>query len=363
MLKKSWYKLRDNVRFSYNKWRYDFKACALLNDFSFNKIKHIVVSKMDGKLGDSQVITPFFTEINKYFPEIKFSVLCSANVAPIYKQCLNITNTIVLPKKPQKDDLIKAVDAINNYGKCDLLVTTEPNFRARDFILEHLLKPTYTAGFEGRAACVNINLLQRNYGKHISNYFKDLLILGGISNPDMSYLPLITQESYVKLNSLLENKSIYGLAPYGASKHRKLSDKTIIDTLDYCLSLNENNYVCVLTVKEDRAILEKISPKYGQRLIVLPLDLNSLDLAFVISKLKVLISVDTANVHLACASKTPLFALYSGLDSDGIKRWGPFPLFQKARTFFIPQKLIESLTFDDFKQDLAKFLQTFNLSN
>ena len=145
-----------------------------------------------------------------------------------------------------------------NLGPCDLLVTTEPNFRARDFILESLLKPTYTAGFEGRADCVNINLLKRNLGKHISEYFKDLLILGGIKTPDMHYLPLTTKESSEKLAFLFNGKTVYGIAPYGASKHRKLSDKTIIDICDFTVERCVNAYLCPLVAPQDRFILETL---------------------------------------------------------------------------------------------------------
>ena len=348
---------KDKLRFAKNKFLYDFKASAELSSFNFESIKHIVVSKMDGKLGDSQVITPFFTQIRQHFPSIKFSVLCSENIAPIYLQCLNIDRVVILPKKPQKNDIKNAVKKIMNLGPCDLLITTEPNFRARDFILESLLKPTYTAGFEGRADCVNINLLKRNLGKHISEYFKDLLILGGIKTPDMHYLPLTTKESSEKLAFLFNGKTVYGIAPYGASKHRKLSDKTIIDICDFFLNFDANAYLCPLVAPQDRFILETLKNKYNERLIVLPEELNATDLAYAISRLKFLLSVDTANVHLACASNTSLFALYSGIDPDGIIRWGPAPWCKNAETFYKEKTLIENLDFEDFAQQLHNFIQ------
>ena len=61
---------KDKLRFAKNKFLYDFKASAELSSFNFESIKHIVVSKMDGKLGDSQVITPIFTQIRQHFPSI-----------------------------------------------------------------------------------------------------------------------------------------------------------------------------------------------------------------------------------------------------------------------------------------------------
>ena len=349
--------LKDKLRFAKNKFLYDFKASANLSSFNFESIKHIVISKMDGKLGDSQVITPFFTQIKQYYPSIKFSVLCSENIAPIYIQCLKIDSVVVLPKKPQTEDIKNAVEKISHLGPCDLLVTTEPNFRARDFILESLLKPTFTAGFESRADCVNINLLKRNFGKHISEYFKDLLILGGLKNPDMHYLPLITKESTDKLSLLFNDKTVYGIAPYGASKHRKLNDKTVTDICDFFLNFDRNAYLCLLVAPQDRSILESLKDKYHERLIILPKELNATDLAYAISRLQFLLSVDTANVHLACASDTPLFALYSGIDPDGIVRWGPAPWCKKATAFHKNGVLIEDLDFDDFAQELHKFMQ------
>lgn len=348
---------KDKLRFARNKFLYNFKAPAQLSDFNFASIKHIVVSKMDGKLGDSQVITPFFTQIKQYYPSIKFSVICSKNIAPIYSQCLNLDSVVVLPKKPQKKDIKNAVNKISKHGPCDLLVTTEPNFRARDFMLESFLKPTFTAGFEGRADCVNINLLKRNIGKHISEYFKDLLILGGIKTPDMHYLPLITSKSQDKLALFFNDKNVYGIAPYGASKHRKLSDKTISDICDYFLKYDVNAYLCPLVAPQDRQIIETLKARYKEHLIVLPEDLNALDLAYAISRLKFLLSVDTANVHLACASDTPLFALYSGIDPDGIVRWGPAPWCKNVKTFYKDKTLIEDLDFEDFAQELHNFMQ------
>lgn len=351
-------RFKDLLRFTKNRLLYDFSAPAALESFNFAAIKHIVVSKMDGKLGDSQVITPFFTQIKKHYPDIKFSVLCSNGIAEIYSACLKVDQTVILPAKPQKAAIKKAVKEVTALGKCDLIVTTEPHFRARDFMLENFLKPQFTAGFENNAACVNINLLKRNYGKHISEYFKDLLVLGGITDPDMHYLPLITEASADKLSSYFDHKKVYGIAPYGASKHRRLDDNTITAICDCFCKFDENACLCPLVAPQDRAVIEMLSARYGNKIVTLPASLSATDLAYAVSRLKFLVSVDTANVHLASATSTPLFALYSGTDPDGIVRWGPAPWHNKAQAFHKEGVLIENLHFDDFKTELYTFMQT-----
>ena len=89
---------RDKLRFRIYKALYDYKAVKSGNDFNFSSIQHIVISKIDGKLGDTQVMTPFFANIKKHYPHIKITVITVANLAEIYDKCIKVDKVIVSPK-------------------------------------------------------------------------------------------------------------------------------------------------------------------------------------------------------------------------------------------------------------------------
>lgn len=347
-------KIRDKCRFWVNHARYDFKNTRPPEELSFAQLRHVVVSKMDGKLGDSQVMTPFFTELKKYFPQVRISVLCSANVAPIYWDCLKLDGVFVVKKRPSRQELEQVVAQIAGFAPCDLLITLEGYFRFQDFYLAHLLHPSFVAGIAEGVDCININLEQRNPQAHITAFFTDLLHLGGVKDPDMTYLPLVTEETLKTVSAYCRAPQL-AFAPWGASVHKHLADDLIVAVAKLLLEKTPAN-LALLVPPEGNYLKERLAwMQPAERLICVPERMDCLELASIIHRSAALITVDTGNLHLACASGLPLFAIYNGNNSVLNLRWAPLsrnPLTEKFEK--------QGLMIDELKeQDLLPALQDF----
>ncbi len=344
---------RDRLRLFFYKRIYDFSNNNNPHDFKLSDTKCIVISKIDGKLGDTQVITSFINSIQTAFPSIKIVVLSSRNLETTYKNCLNIDDYIALTKRPSLHELDRTVKQIKN---ADLFITLESKFRLHDFYLLNRLRPKFIAGINSDVSCININLANRNPNSHITRYFEDLLTLGGCRYITRSYVPLTTQDALTTAKSYCRKEQI-ALAPWGASKHKHLSDETIIKIVQQIIDKTQSP-IALLVPPEGNYLKKKLKNRFDNKFLIdIPDYIDVNELASIVSMSKAMISVDTATVHLACASKIPLFAIYNGNDQELITLWSPLPSDKKdSSIFFIKNKLIDELSHHDLMSALEKFL-------
>ncbi len=347
--------LRDKLRFAVNQLRYGYRPDGKAVDFTFAALQHLVIAKMDGKLGDTQVITPFVHMLRTQCPQLQLTVIATPNVAPLYADVLGL-HTVVVPLKADPAVVKQAVaaDELLQTLPCDALLTTEPNFRARDLCLNKLLQPHYIIGIEERSQAVNLNLKQRNLGRHITQYFADLLTLGGIKEQTAAYLPLFTAEDKKWAQTQLP-VGCFGIAPYGASRHRCLSAAFICQLTAFLAAHTTFKIALLFELKDElKAELEAVAPG---RLVYKPLRTTASQYAALIACCHGMLSVDSAAVHLSNAARIPAFCLYSGLDPDGIKRWGPAPFAGECVSFLKSGQRIDELVFADIAPALFDFLQ------
>lgn len=265
-LKHVWIKLRDTLRFKWAKSKFDFTPSGAVDKFSFASCHHVVVLKLDGKLGDTQVMSHFYASLRAQSPRIMLSVVCSPNLASIYKDILGFDQVLVASRKPKSKEIIELchkikaatpVSAVGSIaGKIDLVVTTEPNFRPRDFIFNYELAPRYVAGCETKVDSVNL-LIYNPYkrSKSVAECFVDLMDLGHLQHGKIAYQRLVTPESLAKMRKWLhlpeqlpdsidlaraaneaeddaisprEQRFLLAINPRGAARSRSFSDEFII---------------------------------------------------------------------------------------------------------------------------------------
>lgn len=347
---------RNELRFQRSFKRFYFMPSGRIEDFKFADLRHLVIAKMDGKLGDSQVITAFIHNLREQLPKLQITVICTDNIESIYRESLEL-KAIKIGKKAQPEEVKRAVGSCELFTSlpCDALLTTEPNFRPRDLCLNFLLQPKYLIGIEERSGSVNINLKSRSFGRHISEYFEDLLLLGGLKVIDRAYLPIFTKEQKEWAQGLFDKECI-GIAPYGASVHRHLSDACILDLLRFITT--ETSLKSALLFNPSAELLKSCQDIAGNRLCEKPKETTPQEFAALIAACGAIVSVDSAPVHLANGSRTPALCIYSGHDPEGIKRWGPAPFAEECSIYFKQGTAIEHLNFADFKPVLFDFLTT-----
>lgn len=345
-------KIRDHFRLKYYRAKYDFKCEGVLEDFSFANFKTIVISKIDGKLGDTEVITPFITSLKSSYPDLRIVILTSQGLKPIYEQCLQLDSVMVLSKRPRQAELD---ECLKDVAICDLFITLEAKFRFHDFYLLNKLKPRFVAGINREVACININLADRNPKGHITAYFEDLLRLGVCSKIISDYVPFTTFEALRKVKEFCKKGQI-AFAPWGASKHKHLKDEVIVEIAKRIVELTGEKLTLLVPPEGNylKELVHKVLPK--ESLVEVPDKLTVFELASIISLSKAMLSVDTANVHLACASKLPLFAIYNANHQELITLWAPHPKNPHTKVFYLEKRMIDEMDYACMQDSLESFL-------
>lgn len=346
---------RDALRCAWYRRRYDFINDAAPEHFDINSMRRIVICKIDGKLGDTVVISPFFRVLKAACPQVKLTVLTSAVLAPLYRDFLGADEVYVTPKRPDKAFLS---DLCAKIGVCDLLITLEAVFRFHDFYLLNKLRPPLIAGVNGQVSSINLRLNELVPDGHITDYFAYLLQRGGIKSFDRTYVSFKDESSTANAKAFCRPGQIM-FAPWGASVHKHLSDQTIVETAKFILTLTASP-LCLMVPPDGaylRDLLKKALPEaLAARIVEVPAQLNISELAAVCALSAAAVSVDTAFVHLVCAENCPLFAIYNGNHPELTRLWAPLPGKQDAVVFSLNSKMIDELNAADFAEPLKRFL-------
>lgn len=346
-------KIRDSIRLFFYKKLYDFNQKSN-STFQWKDIKTVVIWKLDGKLGDTQVLSPFLSSLQEKCPWITIIVISSSQMADIYIRCLHIRNCLVSPRRPDKNKLQQLASQI---GTCDLFLTLEEKFRFHDFYILHILRPTFVAGINKNVNSINISL--SNQGNHITDYFNFLLEKGGISRHciQTKYTPLTTDQALSTIKPLCRKKQI-AFSPWGASKHKHLTNETIIKTIEFLI--NKNFSVALLLPPEGAYLLSTIKSKVNPDFLVnVPDHITIYELSAFLKYSTALVSVDTANIHLASAFKIPIFGIYNGIDKKQRALWAPKTNIYQI--FYKDTQYIDNLQFTDIKYSLSLFLEKINI--
>ena len=334
-LKQKFFYYRDLIRFNWARSKFHYEPSGKPDDFAWSKIKHLVVLKVDGKLGDTEVMSHFYRNVLDLPHKPKLTVVCPENLVPIYRDVLKVSAVYPISRKPKQLE-IEAVCAniIAADGKVDLVLSTEPNYRPRDFIFNYCLKPDYIAGCDPRLKEINLFLFHpQKYDQPIALAFAAFLQRGGVEPSPIAYVPFITPESsaHIRANlELPEHDRYIGINPCGASERRRLTPEVVATITHMILAAHPESRVLLLVARREQeyldAVLKQLSEEeqklVGSRIQLLPEQCSVIDYCTYIDNLRGLITIDTAAVHLACASDVPQLSFYND-DPINYGRWAP----------------------------------------
>lgn len=344
----------DKVRLIVSKNFFDFNLDRVC-EFNFYNINSIVIWKPDGKLGDSQILSSFIKEVRFAFPATSISIICNSSISNLYKEIFNVS-TYVVEKRPSFFSLWKISKKIKQEQGCDLLLSLEATLRPRDIFIAYLLKPKFYTAMCSDAKCINIDLYKLFGAVHISEYFENLFRLGHHNVSNLTYIPFAPKDNdFAK--KYITNKAVVGIAPWGASKIKHLSNDVIFQIAKKIQE--KTDFFIVLLVTQDVDLLNKELVSKGiikDRLILLPEKISIIELAEIISNLRGLITVDTANLHIANSFNIPLIGIYNGQDEVLLKQWAPNPHNKECSVFYKKDMFINELSFDEMQESIEKFL-------
>ena len=368
--KQLFFKLRDKTRFMWARSKFGYVPNGDVAKFDFNELDHVVILKLDGKLGDTQVMTHFYSELrsltNDAGRKLFLSAVCPKNLKHIYKDILGFDCVIESSRKPKEKEIelicaqiIQAAVDAGYSDKIDLVLSTEPNYRPRDFIFNHCLKPKYVAGCDKRLSdnlvaraasqaalsggieeqvarkATEISFLLYDvdaYDKRVSQAFCEFMQLGKLEPSLVSYKPLFTEEELEHAQNYLacdKDTILVGVNPSAASQSKLFTPEVTAAILSHIISSSDKTRALLLCHRGMSDYIDKVIASLGEykdligtRIVLMPKESTACDLAALIHCSDVQIGVDTATVHLACSAKIRQLCFYNN-DNTESRRWAP----------------------------------------
>lgn len=369
-IKQLFFKLRDKTRFMWARSKFGYVPNGDVTKFDFNELEHVVILKLDGKLGDTQVMTHFYSELrsltNAAGRKLFLSAVCPKNLKHIYKDILGFDCVIESSRKPKEKEIelicaqiIQAAVDAGYSDKIDLVLSTEPKYRPRDFIFNYCLKPKYVAGCDKR---LSNNLVSRaasqatcsgaideqgarkateisfliydvdTYDKRVSQAFCEFMQLGKLEPSLVSYKPLFTEEELEHAQNYLardKDTIIVGVNPSGAAKIRSFTPELTAAIISKIISSSDKTRALLLCHRGMSDYIDKVIASLGElkdlvgnRIVLMPKESTPCDLAALISCCDAQIGVDTATVHIACSANIRQLCFYHNVTTNSLQ-WAP----------------------------------------
>ncbi len=303
------------------------------NRVDMSRVKSILFLRYDGKIGDMVINTLMFREIQKRYPDIRIGVVSRGAATDIIKFNPHI-DIIYNYKKGKESELANEI-AKENY---DVLIDFSEMLRVNQMKFINLCKAKINIGLDKKDWNLFDLSYEKDYKKHITDVYKNVLDILGIENPDLSYEiytgTVIKEEIERRLRELGNPESIVILNPYAASKHRSFNVEKILEIS--CKVLKESSSILIFIGEPSKkSEIEGIIEVLGDRdRVKYPALSGILEVVELIKHADYVITPDTSIVHIAATFKKPMTAVYraDSKDDTNSKLWAPN--YDKAKQIF-----------------------------
>lgn len=310
--------------------------------------KSILFLRHDGKIGDYVVSSFVFREIKKQSPQTKIGVVCSKKNAYLFEQ------------NPYIDELyfVKTKD-IGDYIRCgkqlakeqyEVVIDPTVTLRNRDLLFLRTINAKNYVGYQKENyRLFNFNIPAQSI--HFSEIYKQALELVGFKQISTAYDVPHTEKAKQAIQDFLAKNNLTSYTAvnfFGAGSARRFNDKAIKSLLDN-LTNNTMNIV-LLTFPDVTEKLKAIAKEYNNVFIYENTE-TVFDTIELIRNASLVISPDTAIVHIAAGFSKPLIAFYSQ-DQENFNHWQPN---NAAPTHILRfNKSVNELNFSDIPSDWLK---------
>lgn len=312
-----------------------------------------------GRIGDMILLTPIFNKIKQLFPDASIDLLAGRHNSGIVSNNPNINHIFTYEKTPLKFiSLLKKIRA-NRY---DYLIDPKDHYSRESYIFANIIKAKNKIGFNpsGKNTFnIKIESQEENAGKHYVERSLQALYPLGYKKEHILPKPelFLFQESEKYFNQFLKanNISKYIVLNVSASRENKMwkSHKWI----EFLEEAELSNFDLVITNSPtEQKLAEEIKKSCPFVNLFPSRSIN--DIISAISKSALVISPDTAIVHIAAAFDKALFALYNGLESFFHKF---YPLSSKKEIVKSPlnEGSIESIATELAVSKFNEFIKEF----
>jgi len=298
--------------------------------------KNILVFRLDDKLGDAVVSTGFLKAVKQAFPDHHLVVLAGPQTAEIYKG-LSFVNEVVICKK-SFGALYKVYGQLKK-RTYKYIVNTSHILSPRVIMLLSGLKAEAKTGFlnsDFHVFSATADFSENNH--HVLIRYRKLIELMGVSDADLRYVVELKKDSMQKAAEAIKpfsGKKIVLLNSFAGARLRNFSKTTTFEIVRNLLSDGQTVVISAANSGDHRILNEWRKELALDNWKQLP-EFSSLeDNLALMSRADLVITPDTAWVHIAAALEKNLVAVYrEDTEEKNSLIWAP--AHKNARVVYAP---------------------------
>ena len=259
-------------------------------------------------LGDVALTSPVISSILNNNKEVNIWLVTNPNFKALFEKNdrLHFINTDLYKKHKGVFGLQKLVTEITNETKIDVVVDLHDVLRTKLIRFFFKLKGVETITFNkgrkekkklltGEIPFQPLPHITVRYSKAFATIVKDYSI-----NKEFKLLNTINSPIQLDMNT-----STIGIAPYAAHKSKEWGDEKI----DQLIKSLSNKNILLLGGKDESTKLESIAKKYNHCKSIAG-KYNLGEELKIIANLSLIICMDSANMHLASLTQTPVISIW-----------------------------------------------------
>jgi ADP-heptose:LPS heptosyltransferase len=292
-----------------------------------------------GTIGDMTLATPMFSLIKEKYPASVTDIVCSPKNAEIIKDNPHINKRFIYKKKPF--NILKLIFSLRakNY---DYLIDPKPHYSTEGATFARIIKAENKIGFvNDKHSPFNIAGITDSSGKHFVDIYLESLTSLGIESVGKQKIPqlFVNPDSRKYIGEIMNGEKKKALINISAGKEKRMFDLDVwtgflSEVKNYNNSDNNTWDFYISYAPRDWDFAQKLMIK-NPKLI----DIRSRSLSDVIAAVELcdlVVTPDTALVHIASAFNRPIIAAYSGWE-DNFKKFAPLSEVQQIIRTSSPQ--------------------------
>lgn len=293
--------------------------------------KKILIIRLD-RIGDVLLSTPVIKAVRNSYPESHIAFMVRPYAREIVEGNPYLDEVIIYDKEIRHKGFSGNMDFIRELRKkkFDLAIVLHPTVRSH--MISFFSGIPERIGYDKKAGWLLTKRLPhtKQFGlKHERDYALDMVRYLGIDPKENDiYMPL-KEESEKRSRAIFSSNGISGTDTVvvmnpGASCPSKRWRAGKFALVADALVRKYNAKVIIISAPSDKEFGDNVVSSMKERAINLSGTTTISDIASILKKAAIFISNDSGPVHIACAVKTPVVAIFGRRDRGlSPERWGP----------------------------------------
>jgi ADP-heptose:LPS heptosyltransferase len=283
-------------------------ACAMFDrppeTATMDMPRHIVVLRWDAKLGDAIVSSPLYREMRD-LPGAHVTVVTVAALAVMHERDFGANRVIVTRARPGLVDLLRVRRQLKQDGPVDAVVHLVGRIPPREIVFLRWLRAARVYSLDTSLRLVSHKHYAGGHAWRFGDHYLQVLRSLGVPNPRANYIvPMISDGGETGIDILFN--------PYGSRTDKSLSADKAAELLHALADAYPQAKIGILSAQPTRAAAARLEQRLNRAEVRSLAQIDTpAHAAAAVSTARIVVSVDTAIVHMAVGLRKRLIAIYA----------------------------------------------------